>query len=195
MVPGSGTVRTSATFIRFTEVKCVWRQSDRCVLPVPQWEVSVSICKSYLWQLHLLTAEIAWQNSEEAGIHLAPPGALLDAVHIAGCFKFLTLEEVSCVIFHRKLVLSSDWSTVRVLFVISGMFSSTWNKKGVQGSPSQGCTSEIVCHFVSTNHFWVKVDEKDDANIFSTAWRSLFFFCSKHNLLYFFLLHPPRHVK
>lgn len=54
-----------------------------------------------------------------------PPGALLDAVHIAGCFKFLTLEELSCVIFHRKLVLSSDWSTVRVLFVISGMFSST----------------------------------------------------------------------
>lgn len=32
-----------------------------------------------------------------------PPGAPLDAVHVAGCFKFLTLEELSCVIFLRSL--------------------------------------------------------------------------------------------
>lgn len=55
-----------------------------------------------------------------------PPGAPLDAVHIAGCFKFLALEELSCVIFPPKRVLSSDWNTVGVLsfFVIWGVFSS-----------------------------------------------------------------------
>lgn len=83
---------------------------------VPQREVSVSIYKLYLWQLCLLTGGTAWQNSKEIGIHLAPPGALLDAVHIAGCFKFLTLEELSCVIF-----LQSSFC------LLTGILSECWH--------------------------------------------------------------------
>lgn len=85
---------------------------------VPQREVSVSIYKLYLWQLCLLTGRAAWQNSKEIGIHLAPPGTLLDAVHIAGCFKFLTLEELSCVIFLQSLfcLLPGILSECEVLF-------------------------------------------------------------------------------
>lgn len=91
-----------------TQVRVVFTQ-------VPQREVSVSIYKLYLWRLCLLTGGTAWQNSREIGIHLAPPGAPLDAVHIAGCFKFLALEELSCVIFLQSLfclltgILSECW--------------------------------------------------------------------------------------
>lgn len=91
---------------------------------VPQREVSVSIYKLYLWQLCLLTGGTVWQNSREIGIHLAPPGTLLDAVHIAGCFKFLTLEELSCMVLFQTLfclltgILSDCW----VLSLNWGMF-------------------------------------------------------------------------
>lgn len=107
---------------------------------VPQREVSVSIYKLYLWKLCLLTGGTAWQHSGETGIHLAPPGAPLDAVHIAGCFKFLALEELSCVIFPPKRVLSSDWNTVGALsfFVIWGVFSSRWKKGECESTPFRG---------------------------------------------------------
>lgn len=133
---GVCTVHTSATFTlqpgksvlaSITQVRVVYTHR------VPQREVSVSIYKLYLWKLCLLTGGTAWQHSGETGIHLAPPGAPLDAVHIAGCFKFLVLEELSCVIFPPKRVLSSDWNTVGVLsfFVIWGLFSSRWKRKSV----------------------------------------------------------------
>lgn len=69
-----------------------------------------------------------------------PPGAPLDAVHIAGCFKFLALEELSCVIFPPKSVLSSDWNTVGALsfFVIWGVFSSRWKKGECESTPFRG---------------------------------------------------------
>lgn len=137
----------------------LWRQPGKSVLAsitqvrvvythrVPQREVSVSIYKLYLWKLCLLTGGTAWQHSRETGNHLAPPGAPLDAVHIAGCFKFLALEELSCVIFPPKRVLSSDWNTVGVLsfFVIWGMFSSRWKRRSVKAHRSEERTSEIVC--------------------------------------------------
>lgn len=78
-----------------------------CVLHVPQWEVSVSICKSYLWQLHLLTGETAWQNSAEAGIHLAPQALCLtlytsqDALNSSpwkNCLAWSSTESLFCLL-------------------------------------------------------------------------------------------------
>lgn len=41
-------------------------------------------------------------NSQEIGIYLAPPGALLGAIRVARCFKFFRPEEKSHVIFLLK---------------------------------------------------------------------------------------------
>lgn len=58
-----------------------------------------------------------------------PPGAPLDAVHIAGCFKFLSLEELSCMISFQSLfcLLTGELSEC-FFFVIRGMFSSRWKE-------------------------------------------------------------------
>lgn len=66
-----------------------------------------------------------------------------------------------------KLVLSSDWNAVGVLsFLSPGGCFQVGVRKGVQGSRSEKCTSEIVLSdFVSTDHFCVKVAKQNDATI------------------------------
>lgn len=94
--------------------------SERCQSPYTSWIYGSFVC----WQEK--------QCDKTAG-RLAsispPPGAPLDAVHIAGCFKFLSLEELSCMIFFQRLfcLLTGELSEC-FFFVIRGMFSSRWKE-------------------------------------------------------------------
>lgn len=75
------------------------RQSYKCVVCL-QRDASVSTYK-----LHLRNS-VTKQRGDRPPTR--PPGTLLDAVHITGCLKFLTLEELVFMVFFQKLVLSPD---------------------------------------------------------------------------------------
>lgn len=108
--------------------------SERCQSPYTSWIYGSFVC----WQEK--------QSDKTAG-RLAsispPPGAPLDAVHIAGCFKFLSLEELSCVIFFQRTLclLTGELSERFFFFVIWWMFSCRWK----EGYRSEKWASEIVC--------------------------------------------------
>lgn len=90
-----------------------------------------------------------------------PPGAPLDAVHVARCFKFLTLEELSCVISLRSLfclltgILSDCWGHVFYLCWLEQNFQAG-EMKEVQGIPFRGMYVWDGWQLVSADHLWVK---------------------------------------
>lgn len=110
--------------------------SERCQSPYTSWIYGSFVC----WQEK--------QCDKTAG-RLAsispPPGAPLDAVHIAGCFKFLSLEELSCMIFFQSLFCLLTGELSECFFLSSGGCFQVGERKGVQGYRSEKSASEIVC--------------------------------------------------
>lgn len=101
-------------------------QSKMCQSPYTSW-----ICGSFLcWQ----EEQCDKTAGRLASISLTP-GTSLDAVHSAGCFKFLT-QELSCVIFLLSLLciltgnLSETWAYI--FYQVLRMFSTKGKKSSVR---------------------------------------------------------------
>lgn len=106
---------------RCNEAKMSLHQSYRYVLCLPKSHSKrrQSLYTSQIWGSFVCWQEEQHYKTERRLASISPPsGALLDALHIAGCTKFLTLEELSCM----KWILLSDRNTVRELEVFGGFF-------------------------------------------------------------------------